>query len=255
MQEFESLPRAIIRMFHVSKRYGSKIVLDDVSMDLETKCFVVVTGPSGAGKSTFLRLLDLEERVSSGEMIVNGMNLSRMSRRRTALFRRSLGIVFQDYRLIATRTVFDNVALPLIIRGDTAESISRKTRRMLQAVGLTNRASFYPPALSGGEQQRVSVARAMITDPSLILADEPTAGLDTESARKVMDLLSLAHRRGATVILATHDAQTAGCTRDMLLKLSDGQLERSTSQREPGELDLQLFETRGSPYPETFADG
>jgi cell division transport system ATP-binding protein len=223
MQGIASSPKAIVRMFHVSKRYGAQVVLSDVSMDIPEKGFVVVSGPSGAGKSTFLRLLDLEEEASGGQIIVNGMNLSRMSRGRVSLFRRGLGIVFQDYRLIPTRTVFDNVALPLIIRGDSAENVSKQTRRMLQSVGLSHRASRYPPALSGGEQQRVAVARAMITDPALILADEPTAGLDEESAGKVMDLLSLAHHRGATVILATHDAHLAGCRPDMLVQLVDGQ--------------------------------
>lgn len=223
MQDIASSSKTIVRMFHVSKKFGSQVVLSDVSMDIAENCFVVVSGPSGAGKSTLLRLLDLEEEASGGQIIVNGMNLSRMSRRRMCLFRRGLGIVFQDYRLIQTRTVFDNVALPLIIRGDLAESVSKKTRRMLQSVGLSHRASQYPPALSGGEQQRAAVARAMIADPALILADEPTAGLDEESAGKVMDLLSLAYHRGATVILATHDEHPAGCRPDMLVKLADGQ--------------------------------
>lgn len=254
MQDIASSPKSVVRMFHVSKNFGAQVILRDVSMDLAENSFVVVSGPSGAGKSTFLRLLDLEEEASGGQIIVNGMNLSRMSRRRVNLFRRGLGIVFQDYRLIPSRTVFDNVALPLIIRGDSAENVSKKTRRMLQSVGLSHRSSLYPPALSRGEQQRAAVARAMIADPALILADEPTAGLDEESAGKVMDLLSLAYYRGATVILATHDARPAGCRPDMLVRLADGQAHLSVSPSRAWHADIQPSQTDEKPLAEAFTE-
>lgn len=254
MQGLEPSPKAIVRMFHVSKRYGAQVVLNDVSMDIDANRFVVVSGSSGAGKSTLLRLLDMEEQASDGQIIVNGMNLSRMGRGRMNQFRRELGIVFQDYRLIPTRTVFDNVALPLIIRGDPHETVSKKTRRMLQSVGLAHRASLYPSALSGGEQQRAAVARAMITDPVLILADEPTAGLDAESAGKVMDLLSLAYHRGATVILATHDAHRAGCLPEVLVQLSDGKASLRCLQSGPQQAGSRHFGTAESIPPEEFTD-
>lgn len=205
---------AIIRLFHVHKYYQSQKALVDISMDVLHNEFLFVSGPSGAGKSTLLRLLYLGEPVSEGHILVDGQNLSRISKHRIPALRRKFGIIFQDYKLIPTRSVYDNVALVLEAKGSvTLRMIRKKVKSILRTVGMEDRMDAFPPSLSGGEQQRVAVARAMVGDPAIILADEPTGSLDPDSADAIVDLLNRFHSKGATLIVATHDRH--------LLKRSD----------------------------------
>lgn len=196
----------IIRIFHVYKRFGSHTVLTDISVDIAANDFLFVTGPSGAGKTTLLKLMYLGEPISEGQILVDGMNLTRMRRDRIAFLRRKFGIIFQDYNLIPTKNVFDNIALVLDIMGNKKRSqVVKKVNSVLRAVGMEKQADAFPPSLSGGEQQKVTIARAIAGDPKIILADEPTGSLDEESAEDIINLLKQLHARGATVIIATHD--------------------------------------------------
>ena len=217
-------PHSIIRMFHVHKRYGTKNALTDVSLTIQQNEFLFVSGPSGAGKSTLLKLLYLAEPASEGQILVDGMNLSRISKRTVPLLRRKFGIIFQDYKLIPTRTVFQNVALVLETRGKKRRYIEKKVRTLLRIVNMEDRLTAYPPSLSGGEQQRVAVARAVAGDPKIILADEPTGSLDDDSAEVIFKLLLRFHRRGATVVVATHDRALLSKTHGRVLHFVQGRL-------------------------------
>jgi cell division transport system ATP-binding protein len=216
----------IIRLFHVHRRYGSKRALVDVSLDIYRNDFLFVTGPSGAGKTTLLKLLYLGEPVSDGQILVGGMNLSRIPRRRVPSLRRQFGIIFQDYKLIPTKSVFDNIALVLEAAGHKQRIVNKRVASVLRLVGLEGKETALPPSLSGGEQQRVAVARAVIHHPEIILADEPTASLDTAAAGLVLQLLSHYHRRGGTVIVATHDADLIRQFGGRVVHLKEGRLLR-----------------------------
>jgi cell division transport system ATP-binding protein len=195
----------VIRMFHVHKAYGAQKSLVDINLDIFRNEFVLITGPSGAGKSTLLKLLYLAEPVTQGQVIVDGVNLNRIAGNRIAHLRRSFGIIFQDYKLIPTRTVFDNVALVLEAMGEKRRLIEKKVGSVLRTVEMEHKQGAFPLSLSGGEQQRVAVARAIAGSARIILADEPTASLDPDAAGIILGLLKDIHQRGATVILATHD--------------------------------------------------
>jgi len=195
---------AIIRLFNVTKHYGGKPALHNVSMDILPGEFVLVSGPSGAGKSTLLKVLYLAETVTDGQILIDGMNLSRISSTRLPYLRRRFGMVFQDFKLIPTRTVFDNVALALEVAGKKSGFIKKKVMHVLRITGMEKKAHVLPPTLSGGEQQRVAVARAVAGDPDIILADEPTGSLDQESARRVLEILLAYHKKGVTILVASH---------------------------------------------------
>lgn len=211
-------------MFHVYKRYGAKFALHDVTLDIAKNEYLFVTGASGAGKTTLLRLLYLGEAVSEGQILVDGMNISRINRKGIPLLRRKFGIIFQDFKLIPTKTVYENVALVLEAAGRKPRFIEKKVRSVLRTVGMEDRMKALPPSLSGGEQQRVAVARAVVGDPKIILADEPTGSLDIESAGVIMAFLDDFHSRGATVIIATHDAQLIQKEGARVVHLHDGRL-------------------------------
>lgn len=220
--------RAVIRMFHVHKRYGSKQALVDTTLDIAKNEFLFISGPSGAGKSTLLKLLYLAEPVSEGQILVDGMNLSRIPRRRIPMLRRKFGIIFQDYKLIPTRSVYENVALVLEAGGKKRSLIEKKVKSVLRVVGMEDRLSAFPPSLSGGEQQRVAVARAVAGDPQIILADEPTGSLDDESAAIIFQLLHRFHSRGATVVVATHDKSLIKSATGRVLQIRQGRLDTPT---------------------------
>ncbi len=218
---------SIIRMFHVHHNYGPKKALIDITLDIAKNEFVFISGPSGAGKTTLLKLFYLGEPVSEGQILVDGINLARLPRKRIPLLRRKFGIIFQDYKLIPTKSVYDNVALVLEAAGTKKRIIQKKVRSVLRLVGMEDRLKSYPPSLSGGEQQRIAVARAIIGDPKIILADEPTGSLDEESADIILDLLRGVHIRGATVIIATHDKALMHKTGGQVLHIQQGRLETS----------------------------
>jgi cell division transport system ATP-binding protein len=218
---------SIIRMFHVHHNYGTKKALIDITLDIAKNEFVFISGPSGAGKTTLLKLFYLGEAVSEGQILIDGINLARMSRKRIPLLRRKFGIIFQDYKLIPTKSVFDNVSLVLEAAGARKRIVQKKVRSVLRLIGMEDRANSYPPSLSGGEQQRIAVARAIVGDPQIILADEPTGSLDDESAEIILNLLRDVHIRGATVIIATHDKALMRRTGGHILHLQQGRLETS----------------------------
>jgi cell division transport system ATP-binding protein len=218
---------SIIRMFHVHHNYGPKKALIDITLDIAKNEFVFISGPSGAGKSTLLKLFYLGEPVSEGQILIDGINLARIPRKRIPHLRRKFGIIFQDYKLIPTKSVYDNVALVLEAAGAKKRMIQKKVKSVLRLVGMEDRLKALPPSLSGGEQQRIAVARAIIGDPKIILADEPTGSLDEESAEVILELLRGVHIRGATVIIATHDKALMRKTGGQVLQLQQGRLETS----------------------------
>ncbi len=216
---------ALIRIFNVSKQYGSKPALNSITLDIFKNEFVFFTGPSGAGKSTLLKLLYLGENISQGQVLIDGMNLARISKSRAYLLRRKLGIIFQDYKLIPGKTVFQNVALVLEARGLSQRFIQKKVNSVLRTVGMEDRQRSFPLGLSGGEQQKVAVARAVVGEPKIILADEPTGSLDADAAENIFDLLTTFHKRGATVLFATHDTGLIRNTKHRIIYLKQGRLQ------------------------------
>ncbi len=198
--------------------------LDDVSLDIARGQFVFLTGASGAGKSTLLKLIFREEVPSDGQILVNGRNVSTIPRSKIPYLRRSIGVVFQDFRLIPRKTVFENVSyLPRILGASVAER-KRLAYQTLRRVGLAHRMNAFPMELSGGEKQRVSIARALINEPEILLADEPTGNLDSELAREIFDLFVEINRRGTTIVLATHDRDMIARVGRRVLSLAHGRV-------------------------------
>ncbi len=218
---------AMIRFFSVSRRYpGGQTALEDLSFEIPKGQFVFLTGASGAGKTTLLRLLFREDLPTSGQILVHGRNVAALPARKIPFLRRRMGIVFQDFRLIDRRTVFENVAyLPRILGLDLPRQ-KRLAVEALRRVGLAHRLSAFPRELSGGEQQRVAIARALINDPELLLADEPTGNLDAELSQQIVRLLIDCHRRGTTVVMATHDRELIRQVGQRVLTLDRGRLVR-----------------------------
>jgi cell division transport system ATP-binding protein len=215
----------VIQLFHVHKEYpGDGAALSDVTLEVDKGEFVFLTGPSGAGKSTLLRLLFCAEPATSGQLLLFGKNLAKIRPATVPQVRRNIGFVFQDFKLLPGRTVAENVALPLEVRAVPEKEIRRKVKMLLRSVGLEHRASKFPPALSGGEQQRVAVARALAPDPALLLADEPTGNLDPERTLEVMDLLNAANARGTTVVVATHDRSLLERYKKRVIALDHGRV-------------------------------
>ncbi|MEJ2660558.1 MAG: cell division ATP-binding protein FtsE [Desulfobacteraceae bacterium] len=219
---------AIIRMFHVYRRYGAKSALHDVTLDIHKNEYLFVTGPSGAGKTTLLKLLYLGQALTEGQILVDGMNIARIKRSGISKLRRKFGIIFQDYKLIHTKSVYENVALVLEAASRKPRIIDKKVRSVLRTVGMEDRMNALPPSLSGGEQQRVAVARAVVGDPKIILADEPTGSLDAESAGVIMAFLDDFHSRGTTIILATHDKELIKKKGARVVHLRDGRMWSNT---------------------------
>jgi cell division transport system ATP-binding protein len=206
----ESGPRhtAVIETSSLSKMYGRGVyALRDLSLRIEKGDFVFLTGPSGAGKSTFLRVLLRQEVATEGQVTVGGRDLARLTPRQVQSYRRNLGFVFQDFKLIPAKTVQENVGLVARVLGETSVQQQRRVYQVLKWVGLQHRMNAYPVELSGGEQQRVAIARALVHEPSLILADEPTGNLDPDLSLEIMNLFRDINARGTTVLVATHDRE------------------------------------------------
>ena len=224
----------MIELNHVSKRYLSGpsdyVALRDISFTVAKGEMVFVTGHSGAGKSTLLRLLTLIERPTRGQLLVHNKNLVRLSRWRVPYYRRELGVVFQDNKLLTDRSVFDNVALPLVASGVAPREIPKRVRAALDMVGLLSREKLHPIVLSGGEQQRVGIARAVVNRPPLLLADEPTGNLDRQLSDTIFDLFHDFNQHGVTVLIATHDLRQVERLGKRVLTLKAGELVRDTGQ-------------------------
>ncbi len=218
----------MIEFKNVTKIYedNNVVALDDVSFKVDKGEFVFLVGPSGAGKSTLTELIIREEIATSGEIIVNGMKLSTLPNKKIPYLRRSIGMVFQDFRLLPDRTVYENVAFAMQVVGASSRSIKRNVPGVLSLVGLSGKADVIPDQLSGGEQQRVSLARAMINRPPIIIADEPTGNLDPDNAQEIMNLLDDINKRGTTVIIATHAKNFVDSMQRRVLAVENGKLVR-----------------------------
>jgi len=214
----------LIEFYRVAKEYHARRVLRDVTFQVAKGEFVFLTGPSGAGKTTLLKMLFRAERPTEGQLIVNGMNVGAMSAGRVPALRRSMGVVFQDYKLLPRRTVLDNVTFVLKFLGVPAAERRRRAYQTLRLVELHHRLAALPEELSGGEQQRVALARALVNDPVLLVADEPTGNLDHRLANEVMKLFAQANVRGTTVLVATHDSDLVKKTGRRCLTLDRGRI-------------------------------
>mgnify|MGYP003668608836 FL=1 len=221
----------MISFERVSKRYDEgHDALREISIEIAQDELVFLTGHSGAGKSTLLRLIMLMDRPSRGQVIVNGQNLAGVRPRNIAQHRRNIGVVFQNHQLLFDRTVFDNVALPLIIAGYDSREVGRRVRAALDKVGLLNRERAMPIALSGGEQQRVGIARAVVGKPKILLADEPTGNLDPTLSAEIMNLFEAFNQVGVTVLIASHDLVLISRLRHRIITLSQGCLVSGRAQ-------------------------
>jgi len=221
----------MIRFSHASKRYpGGFDALQDINFHLSPGEMAFLTGHSGAGKSTLLKLIALIERASRGQVIVNGQNLAKISRGKIPFHRRNVGMIFQNHQLLFDRTVFDNVALPLVISGLSHHEIGKKVRASLDKVGLLSKERAYPVTLSGGEQQRVGIARAVVNKPPLLLADEPTGNLDPELSREIMGIFEQFSQVGVSVLIASHDIDLITHLPYRVLTLNNARLSNDTAQ-------------------------
>jgi len=215
----------MIQFTDVYKRYANRHeALSGLSFELQQGEMAFLTGHSGAGKSTLLKLIALIERSTHGQVFVNGQNLSRLKKGKIPFYRRQIGLVFQDHNLLHDRTVFDNVALPLVIAGESHREIGRRVRASLDKVGLLSKERQLPIALSGGEQQRVGIARAVVSRPPILLADEPTGNLDPDLSRDIMQLFEQFNQVGVTVFIATHDLELVKAMPHRQVVLEGGRL-------------------------------
>ena len=214
----------MIKLFHLYKNFGSKVALNGINLRIREGEFDFVTGPSGAGKTTLLRLIFGTEKPTSGHILIDSINLNRIRRPKLDLLRRRIGFIFQDFKLLTTKTVFENVSLALEVTGVRSSFIRKKTHQTLRLVGLAEKEKVYPLSLSGGEQQRVAIARAIVKDPLILLADEPTGNLDSELTEDIMILFRSIHMKGTTVVVATHSQNILEDTAQRTIFLKRGRI-------------------------------
>jgi cell division transport system ATP-binding protein len=215
----------MIHFYHVTKRFDAySTALHDVTFHIEKGEFVFLTGPSGAGKSTLLKLILRQMYPTEGQIVVNGRNLNAMKRRHLPYFRREIGMVFQEFKLIERMTIFENLSFILTVIGLNAKEHKKKAYTALRAVGLQHKMNYYPLQLSGGEQQRVAIARALINDPLMLIADEPTGNLDPDLAQEVLEIFNAANLRGSTVLVATHDRDLIERSNRRVVALDHGRI-------------------------------
>ena len=221
----------MIHMKNVSKIYDNgAVALDRASVDIESGEFVFIVGASGAGKSTFIKMLFREELPSSGELVVNGHDIRRMKRKEVPYLRRELGVIFQDYRLLPDKTVFENVAFAMQVIEAPLRLMQRSVNSVLDVVGLRDKYKCFPHQLSGGEQQRVAIARAIVNDPAIVIADEPTGNLDPETSWDIMDIFTRINRAGTTIVMATHDKAIVDTMRRRVIAIEDGRIVRDEAR-------------------------
>jgi cell division transport system ATP-binding protein len=214
----------VIRLQNVTKDYGGRPALINVNLHIALGEFAFLVGPSGAGKSTLMRLLYREETPTSGSVFVGGVNLNRLHKRQVPLLRRRLGTIFQDYKLLPRQTVFNNVAYILRALGVDEKEIAKRVQSALSVVSLEHKADAYPDELSGGEQQRVGIARAIVNGPPVLLADEPTGNLDPATSLEIVQLLERIAERGTTVLISTHDTTIVNALRRRVIYLKGGEI-------------------------------
>jgi cell division transport system ATP-binding protein len=215
----------MIEFSHVYKTYPGPVhALKNIDLQIGKGEFVFLTGPSGAGKTSLFKMISAFDVATSGSVQVAGYDLSKLSDKKVAEYRRKIGVVFQDFRLLKDRTIFENVALPLLVRGDRMHTIQKRVQDVLEQVGLTHKYDQFPEFVSGGEQQRTAIARAIIHQPGVLIADEPTGNLDPELSEEIMDMLERVCSQGTTVFVATHDHDMVQRRKKRVLRLKDGLL-------------------------------
>ena len=218
-------------MRDVTKVYPNKVVaLDKINIDINKGEFVFIVGTSGAGKSTFIKLLMREELPTSGDILVNGKNVVKMRASEVPYLRRGLGVIFQDYRLLPDKTVFENVAFAMQVIEAPRKLMQRSVNTVLDIVGLSGKYKNFPGELSGGEQQRVAIARAIVNDPALVIADEPTGNLDPETSWDIMDIFKRINASGTTIVMATHDKTIVDAMRLRVIAIEDGKIVRDEAR-------------------------
>ena len=217
----------MLEMRHAGKVYpGGAVALEDINVHISPGEFVFLVGPSGAGKSTFIRLISREIEPTSGQILVDGVDVMKLKRGDIPYLRRQLGIVFQDFRLLNDRTAYENVAFAMQVIEAPSHKIRQRVNEVLDLVGLKGRGNNYPGDMSGGEQQRVAIARAIVKDPLLVIADEPTGNLDPETSKEIMEIFSEINSRGTTIIMATHDKTMVDYMQKRVIALENGRLVR-----------------------------
>ncbi|MGT2711483.1 cell division ATP-binding protein FtsE [Streptococcus oriscaviae] len=225
----------IIEMKDVSKKYGNgTTALRGVSINVEAGEFAYIVGPSGAGKSTFIKLLYREEKLDKGTLKVGKFNLGKIKKRDVPMLRRSVGVVFQDYKLLPKKTVFENIAYAMEVIGEKPRNIKKRVMEVLDLVGLKHKIRSFPNELSGGEQQRIAIARAIVNNPKVLIADEPTGNLDPENSWEIMNLLERINLQGTTVLMATHNSQIVNTLRHRVIAIEDGRVVRDEEKGEYG---------------------
>ncbi len=225
----------LIEMKGVTKKYHrSTTALRDITVSVNPGEFVYIVGPSGAGKSSFIKLLYREEKVSTGTLKVGEFNLKKLKKRDIPILRRSIGVVFQDYKLLPKKTVFENVAYAMQVIGEKPREIKKRVPEVLDLVGLKHKMRSFPDQLSGGEQQRVAIARAIVNNPKVLIADEPTGNLDPEISWEIMQLLERINLQGTTVLMATHNKQIVNNLRHRVIAIEDGRIVRDEEEGEYG---------------------
>ncbi len=213
----------MIVMEDVYKKYSNGVVASNgINVEIPTGEFVYVVGPSGAGKSTFIKMMYCEERPTKGNVIIDGVNLSKLKKREIPLLRRKIGVVFQDFKLLPKLNVFENVAFALEVIEESPSQIRKKVNEVLQLVGLTAKARMFPHELSGGEQQRVSIARSIVNMPKVVIADEPTGNLDPETSWEIMNIFERINKRGTTIVMATHNKEIVNTIRHRVIAIEGG---------------------------------
>lgn len=222
---------AMILLSNVSKTYpNGSTALDDVSFFIERGEFVFIVGPSGSGKSTLIKLLMHEETATKGQVIINNKDIGKLKRREIPYLRRSMGVVFQDFRLLSNKTVYENVAFAMDIIGASRKEIRKQVPNVLSLVGLSHKAKSYPSELSGGEQQRVALARALVNNPAFLIADEPTGNLNPKVAMEIMELLDNINKRGTTIIMATHAKDIVDTMKKRVIAIEEGKIVRDETR-------------------------
>lgn len=218
----------MIRFEHVTKTYRTNIGLDDISVDINKGDFVFLVGPSGAGKSTFIKLILKEIEADKGSIYVDGKDITQLSNREIPELRRKVGTVFQDFRLLPKKTVFENVAFAMEVLHKSKKQIRKQVPQILSLVGITDKAHKYPEELSAGEQQRVAIARAIINNPMVLIADEPTGNLDPDTAAEIMDLLEQINLRGTTIVMVTHAKDIVDRMKKRVIAIEKGNIVRDS---------------------------
>jgi cell division transport system ATP-binding protein len=232
--------RSVIGVYHVSKKYGDQLALDDVSITVANGEFVFLVGPSGAGKSTLLRMIYMEEQPTDGQVVVGSFVSTQIKRKDIPHLRRKIGVVFQDFKLLDDRDVFENIAIAMRVCGAKSFEIKRKVTSMVNQVGLFHKRKDLPHKLSGGEQQRVAIARALVNSPAVLLADEPTGNLDPVVTEEILRLLFKINSGGTAVLMTTHDHELVKNFGPRVIHLCDGKLQEDTKTGLVGNLNDRL---------------